>query len=517
MIRSGVAVTAVEEELSRRRRWSVPLGLAFLAVVIVGLLALIGVVIGLAQYLSNDTVRYDDPVEHFKYGSIGAELNSGLPYKVWVTLPRLFPERFGGRDDYSAFGFLYESEGDRQRDLPIGIARSQRHGIDVVWFNCAVCHTGTWRASPDGPRTIVPGMPSNNLELHGFIDFVLSLADDERLEPSRLLAAMDEAGEGLGPIETLVWRFFVLPTMREGLIAQRARLKALMAFQPAWGPGRVDTFNPYKVANMGLRFDDLKPQERIGAADFPSIFLQGPREGMELHWDGNNSSLAERNLSAALGAGVTPETVDHEAIGRLADWLKTLKPPMRPGVQSTDQTARGQAIYARECAACHGFSDGGDYRFEGDRLGKVEPVAALGTDRARLDSYTEEFRGMQLERLFAGTPHRFRSFVKTDGYANMPLDGLWLRGPYLHNGSVPTLADLLSPPSARPAAFLRGSDVVDVARGGFSSPPCTPSVPTQTDFCFDTTLPGNGSGGHVYGTGLGEDEKNDLLAYLTTF
>jgi 16S rRNA (cytosine1402-N4)-methyltransferase len=37
----------------------------------------------------------------------------------------------------------------------------------------------------------------------------------------------------------------------------------------------------------------------------------------------------------------------------------------------------------------------------------------------------------------------------------MPLDGIWLRAPYLHNGSVPTLRALLSP-STRPVTFRRG-------------------------------------------------------------
>ena len=44
-----------------------------------------------------------------------------------------------------------------------------------------------------------------------------------------------------------------------------------------------------------------------------------------------------------------------------------------------------------------------------------------------------------------GKPWKFSHFRKTHGYANMPLDGVWLRAPYLHNGSVPTLRELLRP------------------------------------------------------------------------
>ena len=72
--------------------------------------------------------------------------------------------------------------------------------------------------------------------------------------------------------------------------------------------------------------------------------------------------------------------------------------------------------------------------------------------------------------VFAGYgDERFSHFRKTFGYANSPLDGLWLRGPYLHNGSVPTLRDLLEPSDKRPVKFYRGYDVYDQKKVGFVS------------------------------------------------
>jgi hypothetical protein len=238
---------------------------------------------------------------------------------------------------------------------------------------------------------------------------------------------------------------------------------------------------------------------------------------MNLHWDGNNANLGERNLSAAIGAGVTPDTVNHAAIERVADWLGDLRPPASPHRPDPASVSRGEVVYRGTCASCHGWQGANGYVFEGARLGQVEPISRIGTDRARLDSYTEWFRERQLNELFAGTPYQFRHFKKTDGYANLPLDGLWLRAPYLHNGSVPTLADLLKPAAERPKAFVRGFDVVDPVNGGFHSPPCNPARPPPERFCMDTTLPGNGSDGHVYGVDLAPGEKADLLAYLLTF
>lgn len=505
-------VTEVQRRLSTRWRLRTPLYLLGAVVALVGIVAIVVGLTVLARFSGESTPRHADIVEHFKYGSIGSEPESGLPVYVWKALPGLFPEVFGGRR-FDTFGFLYEDG----QELPIGVSRRTVRGVELAWLNCAVCHTGTVRESADARRQIILGMPSNNLDFHAFVDFVLGIADDPRLAPEPFFAELDRQGIRLGRLERLAWRHSVLPQVREGLIERRARLEPLLAVQPPWGPGRVDTFNPYKLIQFDMRFEDLTEEERIGTSDFPSIFLQGPREGMELHWDGNNTSLQERNLSAAIGAGVTEDTVDHAAIERVAEWLLDLEPPPSPHAPDPEQVAAGREIYMASCAACHGYQDGDRYVFEGESLGTVEPNDRLGVDPARLDSYTEELRDYQLT-LFADHPrYRFRHFTKTDGYANLPLDGLWLRGPYLHNGAVPTLHDLLLPPAERPTAWVRGLDVLDGERGGFVAPACVPGEPEDGGFCFDTSLPGNDNAGHVYGTDLDEDERAALLAYLLTF
>lgn len=514
-------VTAVEGYLADRR-WRLRLGL-----VVIALLIGLGVMVaGLGLYAAvrlsgSGTPHYASDPDHFKYGSIGSEPESGVPYNVWKALPSLYPADFEGRNDYSAFGFIYETdEKGRQKDLPIGVSRRQVNGVDVVWLNCATCHTGAWRASPGGERHVVLGMPSNNLDFHRFVSLLLKAAADERLEPRQLFGPMEKAGAHFDLFDRLAWSVAVMPRFREGLIRVRGRMEPLLERQSPWGPGRVDTFNPYKAIQFGTPAASLSEAEVHGVSDFPAIFNQRPREGMQLHWDGNNSSLQERNLSAAIGAGVTPRTVDHAAISRVAGWLMDLHPPASPNRPDRAAVARGRDVYAIECAACHGAEESGRYVFEGRYLGKVTPIAEIGVDRARLDSYTERFRQQQLSRMFAGTPYQFKAFRKTDGYANQPLDGLWLRGPYLHNGSVPTLADLLKPPEARPTAFLRGrgQDVVDPVNGGFVTTPCTPGEPSPSGtLCYDTRLVGNGNGGHLYGTNLDEGRKADLLAYLLTF
>ncbi|WP_413988912.1 cytochrome c [Labrys okinawensis] len=508
-------VTEVERQLAARRKKWQPLRILLLVIaVVIAYLALTALV----MLTRHGTPRYESIVQHFKYGSIGSEQESGIPYRVWMALPNLFPEIFENRNDYTAFGFLYEKDArGRQRDLPIGVSRRTVNGVDLIWLNCAICHTGTYRQKAGDPPTIVPGMPSNNLHFESFVRFILTTATDERLAPETLMPAVEAVGPRFGTMERLAWKSVVLPRLREGLLLRFNQLSPLLKRQPDWGPGRVDTFNPYKVGPFKIPAASLTDAEVIGASDFPSIFEQGPREGMHLHWDGNNTSLAERNLSAALGAGVTPETVDHGAIDRVADWLLTLKPPPSPFSPDPSAVERGRAVYMTACSGCHGFKETSGYVFKGDAIGQVDPIDKIGTDRARLDSYTEEFRQRQFGELFAGTYYAFKNFRKTDGYANMPLDGLWLRGPYLHNGSVPTLRDLLNPPDQRPVAFLRNSDVVDGVNGGFVSPPCDPSQTQLTGFCYDTSQTGNHNSGHLYGTDLPAAQKGDLLAYLLTF
>ena len=114
---------------------------------------------------------------------------------------------------------------------------------------------------------------------------------------------------------------------------------------------------------------------------------------------------------------------------------------------------RAPRCTARTAPACHAATASARRRrCPRDRLGRVEDIDTIGTDRHRLDSYTDVFAANQYA-LYPESAYRFTRFRKTRGYANHPLDGIWLRAPYLHNGSVPTLADLLEPAERRPKTF----------------------------------------------------------------
>jgi hypothetical protein len=111
-------------------------------------------------------------------------------------------------------------------------------------------------------------------------------------------------------------------------------------------------------------------------------------------------------------------------------------------------------------------------------------------------------------------PFIFGSYSKTEGYANLPIDGTWARAPYLHNGSVPTLWDLLQPADKRPARFYKGYEVYDPIKLGFVS---EGKEAEAAGYLLDTTEAGNSNEGHLFGTELTDAEKWDLIEFLKTF
>ena len=67
----------------------------------------------------------------------------------------------------------------------------------------------------------------------------------------------------------------------------------------------------------------------------------------------------------------------------------------------------------------------------------------------------------------------------------------------------------------RPKMFYRGYDVFDQTNVGFVSD--VPQAGGQTFTRVDTSVPGNGNGGHVYGTMLSDADKAALVEYMKTF
>jgi hypothetical protein len=497
---TGIARSSIQPQ---HKRW-----LWLIAKIAVALVVVFAVYL-FFRLTRDQTVVYRDDGDHFKYGSTGGERASGIPYSIFKAMPTLFPEYLPGKG-YQSLGFLYE-EG---KDLPIGMSRRNFRGVDVVFFNCAICHVGSVRETPHSKPRYIVGMPSNTVNLRGYYEFLFNCAQNQKFTPDRLLLETNHVAVGEDFLNRMIFRYYAVYLIRERLLMLRQRLGFILD-EPEFGPGRIDTFSPAK-AYFNFRMDKAPDTEKFGVVDLPSIWYQGQRADRRilLHWDGNNISLDERNLSAAFGTGVTPPTLDRASLTRTAEYLKKLSAPPYPFKIDQQRAANGAPIYKEYCADCHGAS-GRD--FSGALVGHVTPIEQIGTDRNRLDNYTFDLAVNQ-STMYSGYAWRFSHFRKTFGYVNMPLDGVWARAPFLHNGSVPTLRALLEPSTKRPAVFYRGDDVYDQANVGFES-----NVAERDGhkfFKLDTTLRANGNWGHegeAYGTKLTPDEKDALVEYLKTF
>jgi hypothetical protein len=244
------------------------------------------------------------------------------------------------------------------------------------------------------------------------------------------------------------------------------------------------------------------------------------------HWDGSTNSLLERNVGQALGLGAvfdrstfvsTVNVANIEELERAASRIEPPKWPVAFGTPDAARAARGGDVFRARCAACHADPPAGqslgDSLFDLDRIG-TDPRRALNFALPVGTTPFDAAIAPTLKKIIhaaGGTPRPRDVWRTTRKYAGRPLVAVWATPPYLHNGSVPTIADLLRPAAERPATFPVCNRDYDTAKlglaGGGGDPSCA----------FDTTRPGNGNGGHSgaeYGTDLSDGECLDLLEFL---
>ncbi len=462
--------------------------------VILILVLLVGTVayIGWYNLLREVDTYIESPEEHFKYGSIGTENDQGVPYWIWVVLPRLFPEYLPGPNGYTSLGFTWE-EG---KETPVGVSK-KTIGFPRQGITCAVCHSATYRKAPTDIPTIVPAGPSVKFNSLGYVRFLKACAEDPRFTSDYILPEI-EYNHPLSSLEKFLYRFLIIPSTQKAMLEQGNGFDWTTT-RPDWGPGRIDPFNPVKFDMLNIPVD-----ETIGNSDMMSLWNQKQHQGFALHWDGLETSLTETVNTGALGDGATRKSINIEGLQRVEKYITELDPPAFPFPIDETLAAKGQPVFEKSCASCHAFG--------GDRTGTVIPVEEVGTDQHRLEMWTQEAADNYNE--FAeGYDYDFDQLRKTDGYLSVALDGLWLRAPYLHNGSVPNLQDLLKAPEQRTQVFYRGYDVYDPETVGFIS---QGEEAKRLGFKYDTAVVANGNQGHVYGIELPESDKLALIEYLKT-
>ena len=480
-------------------------------VVLLVLIALVGGVVWVKLFREQPQQLADDSMEeYFKYGSIGTEAKEGIPFWIWLVLPKMFPEYLPGPGGWASLGFAWE----QGRELPVGFSK-KTIGFERVGINCALCHTATVRKATDAVPRVYIGGPAITLNALAYQRFLFDSASDPRFTAGNILMEIGQIYE-LPLLDRLLYRFALIPGTRKAILEQREDY-AWTDSRPHWGRGRIDPFNPVKVRTLGV-----DAGETIGNSDMQPIWNLKPRvEGqMAFHWDGLNTDLTEVFLSSAIGDGTAPKVLPVGQLKRLEAWAMELPPPKFEDLYSVNQAlaAAGKPIYDQYCAECHAF--------DGDKTGQVLPLTntdwstgeatpedtPLYTDPHRIEMWTQE--AAEAYNAYAdGYDWDFKKFRSTNGYVNVPLDAIWIRAPYLHNGSVPYLDELLELPAQRTRVFYRGYDVYDPQRMGFVT---TGPEAERVGTVLDTTEPGNSNQGHLWGTQLPPQDKQALLEYLKT-
>jgi hypothetical protein len=468
----------------------------------IGLAIVLLLALGVGAWSSlfrSEAVHFEDDAENFKFGTIGVEESAGMPYWIWLVLPRVFPEHLPGPGGYASLGLTWE-EG---AELPIGFSK-MTVGFPRVGPNCAFCHTSTFRTGADAPRQVVPGGASTTVDTQGYLRFLIESASDPRFTADNLMPEIEYLVR-LSPAERSLYRNVLIPQTRRGILQLRENY-AWMDEQPAWGPGRIDPFNPVKVGVL------LRPVDgTIGNSDMMPVWALDERDGHDLHWDGLNASIREVVLSSALGDGTSRSVLDLATMGRIEEWLRTLRPPPYPFAIDAALAEQGRGVYGANCVGCHGSP--------GAWTGRMVPLAQAGEpetyDRIATDPHRvrmwDQASADTYNRYASGYDWKFEGFQNQEAYSAVPLTGIWLRAPYLHNGSVPTLWHLLRP-EERPARFHRGYDVYDPEQVGFQWQVAEEG--TRRFFLYETSEPGNSNRGHEYGSELSEQEKIALVEYL---
>ena len=440
------------------------------------------------------------PEMRFKYGSIGAEWDAGIPYWIFYVIPGVFPEKFPGPGGYAALGAAWETG----QELPIGFTKKVI-GFPRVANTCAVCHTASYRSSPQENPTFVASGPSNTLNIVAYFRLLVDIAKDPRFDADVLMREIELVTD-LDWIDRLAYRFLLIPITRKRLLEREQQFAWIYRKDfPDWGRGRDDAMNLTKYFMIKAPMDDT-----FGPTDMPSVWnLQKyrPEQGMFMNLAGDSHDAYSVIIDSALGLlGAAPHDKDAflAEVKWMHDYLSKKPAPRYPFAIDQAKAEQGKAIFAAECARCHAA----------EKTGTPMPVAEVGTDRNRLESWNKDaavkanqvVRDMGIER---------KGLVEKDlvGYVIPFLDGIWLKAPYLHNGSVPTLRDLLQPPAERPKGFWRGYDVYDQARMGFVT---DGDEARRVGTYHDVSAKGNGNQGHEYGVTLTEDEKAALVEFMKT-
>ncbi|KAF0242232.1 MAG: hypothetical protein FD180_4029 [Planctomycetota bacterium] len=487
--------------------------------------------------------------EFFLHGSMGTEVLPEILLRAWAeTEPGLFPTV-----TLTNFGAI----ADRPDGPPVGFSlRRVEHlgGLPSLGINCASCHAGQVMPAGGGTAITLLGNPAP-FDAEAFFGSVI-VAMVKTLDPeamkkflpayararlrraeaqavremeaeiekngAAIVAAVKDdpfanrgaaAGElhAIAPADLEIFQrgtttLVALPDLARNLLRLLHNMRTALHLPdnlpstgpPPSGPGRNDAFGLLSLVLLG------SPQE-YAPVKFGLLWNVDRRRWV--HWDGNTPSPMARNLLAAVGLGAPllgkKAVLDIAVLKRQTQLSETIRPPKYPWDVDNEAAKRGEAHYRANCAKCHDGPESDARLFAVSEVG-TDPVRARNFTQKQADGFNEFLRTVEVANFDASKEPPIRG---TQKYWAADLAGVWARAPYLHNGSVRTMADLLSPPASRAKTYRRGSREYDTAALGYAD---------SGSYVLDTSTPGNSNAGHDYGTSLATEAKRDLVEYLKT-
>lgn len=354
-------------------------------------------------------------------------------------------------------------------------------------------------------------------------------ADGQATElANELLATLERVGEAEQKTRHLASIFDRLRDLA-ALLRNRLQLgmRALHAIESsqAPGPGRDDPWGIIRNVLFGSGTELTAP------TSIPALYYGG--QFGWYHADGNTNSVMQRDIAqaVALGGFVDPETgqssLRPRQIWALEALMRKMGSPAWPsdvfGEPDTAKVAQGQALFEQHCQSCHHAHEG-----------QLMPLDAIGTDPNRAENFLKRQDGVPFHEAIATEVGKLENTVfeqagitpeeaaehevngppvwrATGEYQSRLLSGIWSTAPYLHNGSVPSLYDLLLPVAQRPTSFQLGSRQYDPEKVGYVQ-----EATDGTTFTFESSSTGGSNAGHEYGTELSDEERRALVEYLKT-
>ena len=252
------------------------------------------------------------------------------------------------------------------------------------------------------------------------------------------------------------------------------------------------------------------PQEVV-PTDVPAWWLMKKKNALYYNalGVGNFGRLSSASSLLTMKDSAEARTIDAHFADVMA-FIRSIEPPRYPYSIDEALAEKGEQLFNDNCSQCHGtYGNNPSYPNLLVELPTIKTDPALANVYQTFPEYHKWYNGSW----FANGPGKAK-LQPTEGYIAPPLDGIWATAPYLHNGSVPTLEELLYSPS-RPTIWRRSFDNSDYDKEkmGWQYEKLESKEDNQT---YDTSIIGYGNGGHTFGDGLTKEERRAVLEYLKT-